>query len=297
MRYYLRRHALNPQVMVEIDQARYEYLAKARKTLVDAGSFEQRYEQLLGNFVAFELFCTRVSVRGAFEFEHRYDAWAETISEANRHAINLLTTARLYADHVVRDFKHVLLDEPFAEVARRLLREAHTNNLSYRLVWELRNHVQHRAIAVHGIKGRGKEAPLTEASLVYCLRKNIKADQGRFKQSVLEEMSETTDLLYTFREYVAAISNVQCDLRKIVDAACKAAREATQRAMDEFSEAQCLEERNGNAAVGLAAVIEDNGKFDKEVPLLLSWDDVRVALGLKNSRKMKFDPTTVRGRA
>src|SRR3546814_5521078 len=63
MKYYLRRHAIGPQVMVEIDQARYERLVASRRTLVDALSFEQRYELLLGNFTAFEMLCAELSVR------------------------------------------------------------------------------------------------------------------------------------------------------------------------------------------------------------------------------------------
>lgn len=288
MRYYLRRQAINPQVMVEIDRTRYEQLANARKILIDAGAFEQRYEQLLGNFMSFELFCMEVSVRSSFEFEHRYDAWAKTISEANRHAVNLLTTARLYADHVVRDFKDAKLDEPFAEAAKHLLKQAHLSTFAYRFVWELRNHVQHRSIAVHGIKSLGKNASWSEKSMVYCQKKHIEADRGKFKQSVLEDMDETTDLRLVFREYIAAISNIQFDLRKIVAAECKSAREAVQHAMDDFSLAQISEEENGNPAVGLTAVREDGGNFFDEIMLLLSWDDVRVALGVKNSRKIKL---------
>src|SRR3546814_16628798 len=73
MKYYLRRHAIGPQVMVEIDQARYERLVASRRTLVDALSFEQRYELLLGNFTAFEMFCAELSVRSNFEFDFRYE--------------------------------------------------------------------------------------------------------------------------------------------------------------------------------------------------------------------------------
>lgn len=109
MRHYLRRHALDPQVILEIDEARYVRLADARKTLVDAGAFEQRYELLLGNFLAYEMFCAETSLRGSVELDFRYQTWARVISEANRHAVNFLTTTRQYADHVVRDFTHLPL--------------------------------------------------------------------------------------------------------------------------------------------------------------------------------------------
>jgi len=60
--YFLRGSHIGPQTIVEISGARYELLANARKTLEDAGAFEQRYELLLGNFTAFELLCAEVSL-------------------------------------------------------------------------------------------------------------------------------------------------------------------------------------------------------------------------------------------
>lgn len=61
MGYFLRAAHIGPQTIVEISKARYELLGKARRTLVDAGAFEERYELLLGNFTAFEMFCAEVS--------------------------------------------------------------------------------------------------------------------------------------------------------------------------------------------------------------------------------------------
>src|SRR3546814_2540809 len=84
--------------MVEIDQARYERLVASRRTLVDALSFEQRYELLLGNFTAFEMFCAVLSVRSNFEFDFRYETWAIVLADANRHALNFLATARQRSD-------------------------------------------------------------------------------------------------------------------------------------------------------------------------------------------------------
>src|SRR3546814_10018839 len=96
MKYYLRRHAIGPQVMVEIDQARYERLVASRRTLVDALSFEQRYELLLGNFTAFEMFCAELSVRSNFEFDFRYETWAIVLADrSEEHTSELQSLMRL----------------------------------------------------------------------------------------------------------------------------------------------------------------------------------------------------------
>lgn len=195
MGYFLRGAHIGPQTIVEIDSARYELLVNARKTLVDAGEFERGYELLLGNFTAFEMFCAEVSLRGTFELEFRYEKWAEVLSEANRHAINFLTTARLFADHVVRDFKHVALPEPFSDAAKRLLSEAYDATLGHQFVCELRNHVQHRAAAIHGVKGRPDGASWPEATMIHCQKNLILEDRGSFKMRVLEQLDDHTHRL------------------------------------------------------------------------------------------------------
>src|SRR3546814_16123694 len=101
MKYYLRRHAIGPQVMVEIDQARYERLVASRRTLVDALSFEQRYELLFGNFTAFEMFCAELSVRRNFVFVFRYETWTIVLPAVTGHALNFLASS--YARRVGKE--------------------------------------------------------------------------------------------------------------------------------------------------------------------------------------------------
>ncbi|CAD0336486.1 hypothetical protein [Xanthomonas hortorum] len=147
MGYFLRRASIDPQFLIEIEETRYTLLANARKTLIDAGTFEQHYELLLGNFKAYEIFCAQVSLQSSIEIAFGYDTWGEILSEANRNVINFLTTTKMYADQVGRNFKHVELGESFSKQAARLLSEAYDISLAYRFLYELRNHVQHRGSA------------------------------------------------------------------------------------------------------------------------------------------------------
>lgn len=284
MGYYLRGAHIGPQTVVEISAARYELLAGARRTLVDAGAFEQRYELLLGNFMAFEMLCAEVSLRGTFEHEFRYGKWADVFSAANRHAINFLSTARLFADHVVRDFKHLALPELFADAAKRLLSEAYDATLGYQFVCELRNHVQHRAVSVHGVRGRSKGASWSEATIIYCQKKLILEDRGDFKMRVLDQLEEHIDVLAMFRAYMASVSRVQMALRKLISQECIDSREAIELAMKDYASAQEEDGPVKGRVIGLTAVKGEVGKFSEPVLLILEWDDARVAWGDKNSR-------------
>lgn len=288
MAWYLRAAHIGPQHLVEISKERYEQLANARKTLVDAGSFEHRYELLLGNLLAFESFCASTSIRGKLEFETRYEKWAEAMSTANRHVINFLSTARMFADHVVRDFGHLHLPESFESLAKRLLSEAYDKTLGYRFVWELRNHVQHRASAVHGIKSRSSQSSWAEAVGVYCLKKRIVEDQGKFKTKVLEELDDDIDLMAMFRDYIAVVSRVQGVLRSHVRQACIDAREAIEIAISDYARAQGEPEKR--KVIGLTAVREDEGNYMDAVLLILEWDEARVALARKNELPINPSP-------
>jgi len=279
--WYLRAAHIGPQHLVEISQERYEQLANARKTLVDAGSFEHRNELLLGNLLAFESFCASTSVRANLELEVRYERLADTLLTANRHVVNFLSTTRMFADHIVRDFRHLELPESFKGLAERLLAEAHGTTLGYRFVCELRNHVQHRANAVHSIRSRTNPGSWTEAISVFCLKKRIEEDRGKFKLNVLEQLADEVDLLAMFRDYIGVVSRVQGILRAHVQQACTDAREAIQVAIRDYARAQGEPEER--KVIGLTAVREDKGNYADAVLLILEWDEARLGLANKNA--------------
>lgn len=103
--YVLEQRVLGPHLRVGISEDRYNELARAKKVLSEALSFEQRYELLLGNFISMELAMTEIGLRAKVEPSYRYSDVAEHLEKANRHVVNLLTAMRGYADQVLQDFK------------------------------------------------------------------------------------------------------------------------------------------------------------------------------------------------
>lgn len=285
-RFWLRRAAMGPQAMVPIDADRYAALCRARTTFIDAGAFEQRYEILLGNHLALEQFCAEWSLRGEVEMDHRYETGARVILEANRHVMNLLSAARSYADHVVRDFDHLGLSPAFKDQAETLMSEAYDRSLPYRIVCALRNYVQHRATPVHGTTSHMKSKCWADALSIYCDRKMLK-EEGKFKASVLAEMEDLTDLKLVAREYMHGVSGVHVELRKRVDGHCREARRLHEEAIAEFVAAQG-EPEPGTPGIGLTVCREVEGKFIDAHPILLAWDDVRRLLAGKNRYAYKL---------
>jgi hypothetical protein len=272
--------------MVSIDADRHRALCQARSTFVDAGAFEQRYEILLGNHLALEQFCAEWSLRREVEMDHRYETGARVILEANRHVMNLLSAARSYADHVVRDFKHLGLSPAFQEQAEALMSEAYDRSLSYRVMCALRNYVQHRATPVHGMTSGKKSGCWADMLVIYCQKKTLK-EEGKFKASVLAEMEDQVDLRLVAREYMRGVSSVHVELRKRVDEHCREARRLHEEAIAEFVAAQ-REPELGTPGIGLTVCREVEGKFVDVHPILLAWDDVRVLLAGKNRYAFKL---------
>ena len=57
----LEQRILDRHAVLEISEAEFATLATAKKTLVDALAFEQKFELLLGNYLDFETGATRLS--------------------------------------------------------------------------------------------------------------------------------------------------------------------------------------------------------------------------------------------
>ncbi len=284
--YWLRRAVLGPQAPLSISEERYNLLRNARSTLVDAGAFEQKYEILLGNYIELEKFCTEWSLRREIEADHRYEIWAKVLLDANRYIMNLLSAGRSYTDHVVRDFKHLSLVPTFQEQANNFMREAYDRSASYRFVCALRNYVQHRAAAVHGITSGTKSECWADRMIIYCIKEKLRED-GDFKATVLAEAESKTDLRKTFRGYMREVSEIHIGLRRLVAEACLQARTVHQDAIVDFVAAQGSGE-NGRPELGLSICRKLEETFVDVHPVLLEWDDARVILSEKNRYALKM---------
>jgi hypothetical protein len=276
--FFLRRQVIDPQKPLAIQESDYFQLQAARSTLVDAFSFEQKFDLLKENFVAFEIAATEWSLRATIEFNYSYGAISSVMQEASRHVMNLLTAARAYVDQVQQDFKHLALSPSFGEQAKQKLSEQYDSSVDYRLMEALRNYVQHCGQSVHSFSGNiaGKRADWAHAVSLRTLKAQLSEDKS-FKPEVLAEMPAYVDVRVASRAYVHALSIVHLALRQVIEREVDSARGAVQLWTQRYLE-------NGNdSAVGLYAHKSAAGADDPlPVLLLLDWDDVRLSLVNKN---------------
>ncbi|MGY5940658.1 hypothetical protein [Stenotrophomonas forensis] len=281
--YQLRGAHIGPQTILEISSDRHIALVKARHCLIDAGSFERRYELLMGNFLAFEEFCAVSNLRSELRRDWSYESGDALLMEANRHIVNLFTSGKTYVDQVARDFKSFGEEGEFARHAKNLASLAYDNSLAYRITCQLRDRSQHRALPVDGQEGgRGEHG-------LYAAKEKIAADRGKFKKSILDETPDRIYLRKILREYMQQVNGIHLALRLLVNAHVESSRLVIEAAIAEYGEAQQGRNHTSTTGIGLESCRYHGQSLVEAVPLLLNWDDLRLALVRKNGFKIRFD--------
>lgn len=278
IRYILEQDFLEPHLQLEITEEQYKQFKEAREVLSDALAFEQRYEQVLGNFIAMELAFSEFGLRATIEHRHDYPELAVMLREANRHVANLLTAMRGYEDQVKSDFKGLAIEPPFSAKAKAALSKAYDSSFGYRFMCAIRNHVQHKATAIHGFEGASYgEFPDSNGwveAVRFTASKTELAGDGLFKKTVLPELSERTDVRRCARQGIQALGSAHIALRAVVADDVAHARATVQHAIDTYLGS------GSQSASGLVA--RRVGDKASAIPLFLNWDEVRLQLVAKN---------------
>jgi hypothetical protein len=283
--YVLVQRIIGRPLQVSISEDRYNELAHARTVLSEALTFEQRYELLLGNFISMELALTEICLRARVEPQYGYADLAANLETANRHVVNLLTAMRGYADQVLQDFKCLELKPPFGSIAKVELGKVFDRSADYRFMYALRNHVQHKATAIHGFEAtddKGCDANgWTETVKLFANKTTLRANKD-FKTRILDEQPEKIDVRRRARRAVQEVGMAHLALRKVSEVHVARARLAIETAIRDYKDA------GAESVIGLGA--RRVGDVDADVPLLLEWDDVRLQLVNKNASPPRLWP-------
>ncbi len=269
---------------ITIDSDRYEALKKARNILTGALAIEEKYDLLFSNYLELETECLNYTTECMVKGSLGYEGVATARQSINRRIVNLLTSTRLYIDHIQQNIK-LCIDESDFDV-KKLMSEQYDKNFSYRFMEALRNYVQHCGLAIHRVStptrwtSQDDEGEL-EFGLNVFTEKNILDESKKFKAAILAEMPEKVDVIRASRSYVGSISVVHSLLRAGIQSNVTEARKTIQHAIDEYKTV------NDGSAIGLKALMYKKDEFPKDIiddfPILLEWDDSRIKLESKNS--------------
>lgn len=282
MTYVLRKAVLDIVPEIEITPAEFAALKAAREVLADAFAIEEKYEIVVSNFLALEKQLLDVAATNAVRATHSYGEFFNIRSALNICLVNLLTATKLYLDQLPQHIADCVPNSAdIADAVKRRCSEEYDKNFEYRFMEALRNHVQHRGIPIHFIRQDGHwtsfdELGQMEFSIYIAAQRDVLESDGKFKKTVLSEMTQDVNLLGATRKYVESLSSIHQFVRDLVADSIAAARNLIESAHARYSKAF------DGSLIGLSAQEMGEEGVRSSFPLLLDWDDVRLQLQKRN---------------
>ena len=115
-----------------------------------------------------------------------------------------------------------------------------------------------------------------EFSVYIAAQRDVLESDGKFKKTVLAEMTQDVNLLAAARKYVESLSSIHQFVRDLISVSIANARTVIESAHRKYSKVF------DGSLIGLAALEVDDEGVRSSVPLLLEWDDVRLQLQKRN---------------
>lgn len=284
MKYCLKVCAIGKMPEIEIDSGRYDALQDARNVLFGALAIEEKYDLLFSNYLELEKEALNYAIESMVKGSLWYDGFAMATQSINRRIVNLLTSTRLYIDHIQQNIKLCIEKDSEFDIKNSMSFQ-YDENFSYRFMEALRNHVQHCGLAIHSVStptrwtSQDNDGELEFGLHVFSHREVLKKSKG-FKHAIRDEMPQKVEIIRASRSYVSSISIVHSELRNTIKSNVAKARKTIQLTIDEYKAV------NEGCAIGLKALKYENAGCPKNIvddfPILLEWDDSRIKLESKN---------------
>lgn len=269
-----------------LSEVEFQKLAAARMILAEGLTLEHNYDLLIANYIELEQEQLMLAVQSAIRQDWNYGKIEQALLQLNQRLFNLLASARFYCDSYeshLQKMKSAGSAHINIESIKSLLAQCYEQNAEYRFMEALRNHSQHHGLPVHLVsyKWRRVEGDEPEIQLEYAVdfisESQTLGTNPKFKKNVLEEINDKVDLKLTSRKYMECIGSIQAKIRSETAAFLADAREYIRQIIE-----LCRKQPDFDL-VGLAAyTVFENGTRKREFPVLLEWDDVRIALEKKN---------------
>lgn len=290
MKYFLILPVLGDTPEIEISKTDYLVCREAKKVLFGCLAIEKKYEILLSNYLELEQEILHVTathmVRGIPRSPHDFRLMMDLDFKLmiDLRLVNLLTSTRLYLDHLSGHVRDCLPRQSDVEKdVKAFCAAEYDRNWKYRFMEALRNHVQHRGLAVHEVSlSEGytvlEGERLIKHSLDFRTLKSELAMDGNFKRAVLDEIPQKVHLKLATRSYVESLSKVHSEVRNLIRGSVEQARQTVEDAFCQYKEVY------GNDVEWLEVQKRDGERVIEKDSLLLWGDEIRRKLQERNSR-------------
>lgn len=286
-RYTLRPNILDNAPELEITREKFEIIKQARKTLNAALAIEEKYELLYCNYIEYEQDLLSGTLDNMSRFDFGYDKAFHTMTIFNRRIINILTSARMYADQMVGHLRDCLPAENDLSIKsffKQQTSSQYDSNFEYSFMEALRNHAQHSGLCVSRVKSDNRNYEVDgggrlweNRTLVYCSKTLLSQNPG-FKSTIYNVMPDEVELTTAIRKYIGCISEIHGSVRSKIEINVEMARTSLESALDEYTAISGGQYKFTHAN----HIAGDANSPIEVVPIFLDWDDIRVKLKHKN---------------
>ena len=255
---------------VPISEAEFDAIRAAKQRLMFGVGIEEKIDLVLENYAELERSLIDMALEHSI-FPGKINALLDGGTHlVNRRIANFLTTARLYLDQLAHDLSkiHGKASDTYKNFKKSTNVE-YDSVLGYRVMEELRNHVQHRSLPTHGISfPMTRDESTDPAQLRFGVVPSVDvaelADDPDFKNAVLKQLAACADkngfcnLIPFIREYAESLGRIHEQVRS--------------GARDELTAADALlqeyrakaQEKFGGSSAGLVAVACDEQGLHKD---------------------------------
>lgn len=300
MKYLLRqlRSNLETEPEVEIGESDYEAYKEAKKVLENCLSIEEKYDIVISNFIDLESEVFNLAESYLIRGYNGYTTLFNIRLRLNRCYVNLLSSARSYIDQIGRHVDECLPYHSDSEsTVRDFFTEEYDRKLEYRILYHLRNHVQHFGLPIHWTSLNNRlrqpsDVHMVETSLQFAIFKSELDLNPKYPRRILEEMNDQMDLKQTTNRFMESLRRVHLKVRDLISDSVVESRSRIEQTLQSFSNEQDTD------TVYLEAVKIDEEMEESEVVLLmLEWDDQRLELQKKNKSNRNFEKSYVTNRS
>ena len=292
MMYVLRRWALNAQPEIKIDFTRYTALKRAIEVQRAALDVEQKFDLVIANYEEFEREILSVTLGHMVRHASKWGQMSDARLLLNRRIVNLLSTCRLYVDQVQHSAQSPCFSGCTLEQVKALFSKQYEMSLGYRVMEALRNHIQHRSLAISRISYPSKmekkdgDNPLWSYKLSLGLDLDALREDETFKQPILEELASLSeiqnDIILFVRQHVEGIAGAHSSLRELITENIRVADSTVVRALADWKAA-------GHEESGLAALhLRSDSRVEEHVFITSNFKNKREELLAENQTHMNL---------
>ncbi len=227
MKYGITKAVLGSPGFIEIDEAEYCLIRRARENLFEALFLEEKLDLVIEDFYEYETELLAMASRMMIFHKLDYFSMSNERNLIGRRIVNLLSASETYLDQNVHHVENIYgkNSENF-NLIKAETSSQYDKRLGYRTMEAMRNYVKHRGLPIHSISFPHQKVNSDDdfrLSFRVIPQISILAleEDGNFKKNVLNELKEThkKDLVDTrplIREYVEGIGTIHEKTREII---------------------------------------------------------------------------------